>query len=100
MAVVEDRARGYLTAFPDRRIRALNWVEDGDTVVVECEWNGTHNGPLTLRDGSQLSATGQRCVFRLVSVIQVNDGKTVAHRTYWDQLPAMMQLGLVAPTKG
>lgn len=96
-AIVEQYRRD-LIAFPDRRVTALSWVGDGDTVVVEGEWSGTHSGPLTLLDGSQLPPSGQRLTFRLVGVFEVRDDKTVAHRAYFDQLPAVMQLGLVAPT--
>lgn len=93
-AIVEGYRRD-LIAFPDRRITKLKWVEDGDTVVVEGELTATHSGPLTLQDGSQVPPTGQQLLFPVVSVFEVRDDRTVAHRIYWDQLPTMMQLGLV-----
>lgn len=93
-----ERYRRDLATFPDRRITVHNWVEDGDTVVLEGEWSGTHSGPFTLPDGSQVPPTGQQLQIRLVSVFESKDGKIVAHRSYFDTLPTLMQLGLVAPT--
>lgn len=99
LEAVEDSARRSYAAFPDRRVEAHRWTEDGDTVVIEGEWSGTHKGAFPLPDGSQVPPTDQTLTFRLVSIFEVKDGKTVAHRLYWDQLPAMMQLGVIAPAK-
>lgn len=96
---IVDGYRLNLIAFPNRRVTALSWVEDGDTVVVEGEWSGTHSGPLTLPHGSEVPPTGHQLMFRLVAVFEVRDAKTVSHRIYFDQLPVMMQLGLVAPAQ-
>jgi steroid delta-isomerase-like uncharacterized protein len=95
---IVNRYRADLTAFPDRRLQVSKWVEEGDTVVVEYEWTGTHNGPLSLPDGAELAPTGQRITLLGVDVLEVRDGKTVAHRTYFDQLTVMIQVGVVAPT--
>ncbi|MGB8383958.1 MAG: nuclear transport factor 2 family protein [Dermatophilaceae bacterium] len=96
---IGDNYRRLRAGYPDLHIETLNWAEVGDTVVVEGELTGTHRALLTLTDGSQLPPTGQRITFRLASVFQLRDGKTVTLRTYYDQLPMMMQLGLVAPTR-
>ncbi len=93
------RYRADLTAFPDRRIQVSKWVEEGDTVVAEYEWSGTHTGPFSMADGSELAPTGQRITCTCVDVYEVRDGKTVTHHTYFDQLPIMMQAGVVALTQ-
>lgn len=92
------RMRDDLAAFPDRRINPSKWIEEGDTVAGEYEWTGTHTGPLSLPDGKELAPTGQQFTIRGVDIFEVRDGKTVAHRTYIDQLPIMIQAGVVAPT--
>ncbi|MGB8382670.1 MAG: ester cyclase [Dermatophilaceae bacterium] len=94
-----NRYRADRTAFPDRRIDVSKWVEEGDTVVAEYEWSGTHTGPLLLADGSELAPTGQHTTLMGVEVFEVRDGKTVTQHSYFDQLPAMMQAGVVAPTQ-
>lgn len=96
---IGDNYRRQRAGYPDLHIEALSWVEVGDTVVLEGELTGTHSALATLADGSQLPPTGQRLTFRLASVFQVQDDKTVTVRTYYDQLPMMMQFGLVAPTR-
>ena len=96
---ITSHYREDLTAFPDRQIQVSNWVEEGDTVVAEYEWSGTHSGPLWLPDGTELPPTGQRITLKCVDVYQVRDGKTVTHHSYYDLLPAMMQAGVVAPTQ-
>jgi len=95
-AIVE-RYRGDLTAFPDRRIKVSKWVEEGDTVVTEYEWTGTHTGPVSMPDGTELAPTGQQLTIHGVDIYEVREGKTVAHRTYYDPLPIMIQAGVVAP---
>lgn len=93
-----NRYRTDRAAFPDRRIQATKWVEEGDTVVIEYDWTGTHTGPLSLPDGTELAPSGQQFTIRGIDVWEVRDGKTVAHRTYFDQLPIMIQAGVVALT--
>ncbi|MGB8383891.1 MAG: ester cyclase [Dermatophilaceae bacterium] len=94
---VLNRVRADLAGFPDRRINPTKWVEEGDTVVVEYEFTGTNTGPYSIPDGGELAPTGQRMTLRGVDIFEVRDGKTAAHRTYYDRLPTMIQAGLVGP---
>ncbi|MGV1009590.1 MAG: ester cyclase [Dermatophilaceae bacterium] len=94
---VLERYRSDHAAFPDRRIDPSAWVEDGDTVVMEYQWSGTHDGPLALPDGTRLDPTGQQITLRCLDLFEVRDGKTISHRSYWDQLSSLAQLGLVPP---
>ncbi len=96
ITAIGDRYRRMRAGFPDQQVRVLRWVEDGDTVICEGEVTATHSGPLTLSDGSQLPPTGQRLTIQVATVFELRDGKTVAVRQYYDQLPVMLQLGVVA----
>jgi len=92
---IGERLRAERAAFPDQHMKPLVWVEEGDTVVVEYTWTGTHTGPAPLPDGAVLPPTGEQLTLAVVSVFQLRGDETVAHRMYWDQLPAMLQLGVV-----
>jgi predicted ester cyclase len=98
LAILDDDRR-MLTAYPDRRLNVSEWFESGHTVVIEGELTGTHNGPLTLPDGSQLRPSGQQITIPCAAIYQVSDDKTIARRLYYDAMPVLMQLGVVAPTQ-
>ena len=66
-----NRYRADLAAFPDRRINVTKWVEEGDTVVVEYEFAGTHTGPYSMPDGGELAPTGQRMTVRAVDIFEL-----------------------------
>jgi steroid delta-isomerase-like uncharacterized protein len=94
---IGERLREQQDAFPDRHLRPLRWVEDGDTVVLEYEFTGTHTGPFRLPDGTVLPATGQYVRFPAVSIFESRDEKCAAHTLYFDTVPMMVQLGVLAP---
>lgn len=98
-AAIAERLRRDRAAFPDLHIEPLGWVEGGDTVVVEYTWTGTNTGTFPLPDGSALPPTGEKLTITGVSVFEYRGEEMVAHRTYFDQLPAMVQLGVVAPVQ-
>ena len=47
-------------------------------------------------DGTQLPPTGQHVTFSVVIVSEMHDGQTTELRMYFDQLPMLMQLGVVS----
>jgi steroid delta-isomerase-like uncharacterized protein len=94
---IGERLREQQDAFPDRHLRPLRWVEDGDTVVLEYEFTGTHTGPFRLPDGTVLPATGQYLRFLAVSIFESRDEKCAAHTLYFDTVPMMVQLGVLVP---
>ena len=71
----------------------MTWVEEGDTIVVEYAWTGTNTGPLPLAEGGGATPTGEQVTFSVVSIFQGEE--VAAHRMYLNQLPAMIQLGVV-----
>src|SRR3954452_16925009 len=87
--------RVFFTAFPDARIRADSRVESGDTIVVEGHFTGTHTGPLASPAG-ELPPTGRQMDLRFADFFQAKDGRIVSHRTYFDQMELLTQLGMAA----
>jgi hypothetical protein len=62
-------------------------------------WSGPSAGPLRLRDGRRLEATGDR--FSIVGVGACgirDDGKLTSHRDFWDAGELVEQLTTAGPT--
>src|SRR5436190_5544653 len=52
---------GWLTAFPDFKIKVLNKVVTEDSIAVELEFSGTNTGPLKIgNDPNQIPATKKK----------------------------------------
>jgi steroid delta-isomerase-like uncharacterized protein len=73
-------------------------IEQGDTVVAEYTWRGTHTGPLTMPDGSVFPALGKVLSHDCVTIAEVKDGRFVALRDYFDLMVGLKQLGLMPET--
>ena len=84
-----------LTAAPDRLSRDVVLVADGEYVVEQARYVGTHTGPLRNPDGAEVPATGKPFDFPFVGIFQVRDGKIRSIRIYYDQLELLTQLGLI-----
>jgi predicted ester cyclase len=90
------RVRGDRVAFPDKRLTLQHLTVDDKTAVMECEFVGTHTGPWRMLDGTELPPTGQQVTFSVVIAADIRDGQVTQTRMYFDQLPLLAQLGLVA----
>jgi ketosteroid isomerase-like protein len=86
--------QAFLRAFPDGRIHRGRSVEDGDRVVVEGRFTGTHTGPLQTPAG-EIPPTGRPMALPFADVFRVVDGKVAQHRIYYDSAGLLAQLGLM-----
>ena len=87
-------AMAWLNAFPDARITVHHELVDGDWVVQEFTFSGTHEGTL-MSPAGEIPATHKTLNGRGVQIFRV-DGETVADtRLYFDQVQVMTQLGLM-----
>ena len=84
----------FFKAFPDAKIRIVNQAESGDTVITEGVYTGTHTGPLASPQG-EVPPTGRKIDLHFCDIFEVNGGKAVAHRLYFDNGEFMSQLGLM-----
>ena len=89
----------FRAAAPDNRIEALRTWQDGDTVIVEGVYTGTHTGPLA-GPGRVIPATGRSFTLPYVDIFQARDGKLVSHRMYWDNAMFLAQLGVLPAPAG
>lgn len=84
-----------LTAAPDRRSRDIVLLAEGDTVVEQARYTGTHTGPLRTADGAEIPPTGRKFEFPFVGIFRVEGGKIRSIEIYYDQFDLFMQLGLL-----
>jgi steroid delta-isomerase-like uncharacterized protein len=90
-----------VTAAPDRGSSDVVLVAEGETVVEQARYTGTHTGTWRSPDGTEIPPTGKNLDFPFVGVFRVQDGKINSIRIYYDQVEVLTQLGLVtAPTAG
>jgi steroid delta-isomerase-like uncharacterized protein len=90
---LRQMGEAFRTAAPDNRLEARHTWEDGDTVIVEGVYTGTHTGPLA-GPGGMIPPTGRPFVLPYVDLFQARGGKFVSHRMYWDNAGFLAQLGL------
>jgi steroid delta-isomerase-like uncharacterized protein len=83
---------GFDAAFPEATYRIDTLLESTASVAAEGIYAGTHNGPLSLRDGSSLEPTGREVSVPFVTMFRVVDGAIVSHRPYWNLTDFLNQL--------
>ena len=76
-------------AFPDFHAAPTLFVEEGDTVVMEADFSGTHQG---VYDGHK--PTGKSFKLRVVGVFRFNGDKIAMESIYFDRAAMFEQLGL------
>ena len=78
------------TAFPDQRNELVKMHHADDSIVVEFDVMGTHQGPLR-----GIEATGKEFTCRSLAIFEFDDADgIVCERVYFDVATIMGQLGL------
>ena len=72
-----------------------SFVEQGDDFADEWTFVGTHTGPLSLPDGTDVPPSGKRLEIRGMELVKVREGKIVVDNLYYDTSAVAVQLGLV-----
>jgi steroid delta-isomerase-like uncharacterized protein len=84
-----------VTAAPDRRSSDVVLFAEGEHVVEQARYTGTHTGTLRNPGGAEIPPTGKKLDFPFVGVFRVEDGKISSIRIYYDQIDVLTQLGLL-----
>ncbi len=84
---------GWAAAFPHSEAEFHSAVASGNTVVLELTWNVTHTGPMPTPNG-EVIGTGKTASVRAISVLEMENGKAVSCRQYFDMGTLLSQLGL------
>lgn len=91
-----EMARVWWNAFPDLSMSVRSVTVDGDTVVEEGVFSGTHTGAMPSPDGQMIPPTGRRVELAYADFFTVRDGVVVtSDRLYMDRLSMLEQLGLL-----
>ena len=93
---MRQTAEWLLAQFPDLRMTIEAMIAEGDTVAVRVLSEGTNLGPLN----GVVPPTGKRFRARQSHWYRVVDGKLVEHWATREDLPAMLQLGVIRPPGG
>lgn len=82
----------YAAAFSDTTFEIKELIAEGDKVVTRAIYRGTHTGELR-----GLAPTGKSFAIDAVLIDRLEGGKVVEHRSLFDMLGLMQQLGAVPP---
>ena len=86
---------GAMASFPDRRVRVLDLVADGDKVFVRLQVTGTNTGGAAFLGAPE--ANDAKIDFEMWGLYELRDGKVVSHAGLNDGVRAMMQVGSLKP---
>lgn len=79
-----------LPAFPDMQLPLLDFVAEGEKVLLRLKVQGTHTGPF-----GEMPATGRRIDIDVLDLFQIRDGVLIEHWALLDNLGMMRQLGAI-----
>ena len=88
-----ETVRGWKRAFPDEHGTITGVYTSGNTVALEVTWEGTQSGPMAMPDGQEFPPSNKRETVKSVQVIEVENGKMKALRTYFDLMTLLQQIG-------
>ena len=86
-------AEWLLAQFPDLHMTIEAMIAEGDTVAARILSEGTNLGPLN----GAVPPTGKRFMARQSHWFRVADDKLVEHWATREDLPTMLQLGIIQP---
>ena len=89
----------WFDACSDARTTTTRLIAEGDTVVEEGVFEGTHNGTLKTSMGD-IPATGRKIRGEYTTISTFRDGKAVEQKLYYDRMQLAEQLGLVPSATG
>ncbi len=99
-----DAIKGYFEqmrlTFPDAHIDVHNVIAEGNTVVVEYTFTGTHKGPMRTATGETIPPTNKTLSGPALDIgVADEKGQLKSLHQYFDTARGLQQLGLMpAPT--
>jgi predicted ester cyclase len=79
-----------MPAFPDMELPLLDFVAEGDEVLVRLKVKGTHTGPM-----GELAATGKKIDIDVMDLFKFKEGVLIEHWALLDNLTMSKQLGIL-----
>jgi steroid delta-isomerase-like uncharacterized protein len=102
-AVLRQVISAWRTAFPDLHFSVDVVIAEGDTVMCEATFRGTHLGELHLvppLEGPDLPPNGKSFQVKHIHRFRLRDGKIVEHFAVRDDLGMFQQLGHLRALSG
>ena len=90
---IKEYNQNFITAFPDARVEAKHLFAQGNFVIEEGVFTGTHNGTLKTPLGD-VPATGRKVKGEYVQIYEVDRGLVKKAQLMYDQVQLMTQLGM------
>jgi steroid delta-isomerase-like uncharacterized protein len=95
-----EAIKGYFEemrqTFPDAHIDVHNVIAEGNTVVVEYTFTGTHKGPMRTPTGEIIPPTNKKLSGPALDIGVADDkGQLKSLRQYFDTARGLQQLGLM-----
>lgn len=87
---ISQHVRGYMEAVPDCSLVVRDAFGDGERLLIEWTFTGTHTGDLP-----GLPARGERLELPGVSVCTLRDGLLAEERVYWDAATMLAAAGVL-----
>lgn len=84
-----------VTAFPNVHYELLDCVEKDDSLVLQWEATGNHQGYLF-----RIPATGLPVIMQGMSILKLENGKVKEGKIMWDLAGVLRQLGLLPQMHG
>jgi steroid delta-isomerase-like uncharacterized protein len=82
--------------FPDAHLDVHKMVAEGDTVVIEYTFTGTHKGPMLTPTGETIPPTNKVLTGPALDIAVIDDkGMLKSVRQYFDTARGLRQLGLM-----
>jgi predicted ester cyclase len=85
--------QNWVRAFPDARVEAKQIFSQGNAVIVEGVFTGTHDGTLKTPMGD-VPATGRKVKGDFIQIFEVDRGLVTRNHLMFDQVQLMTQLGM------
>ena len=85
--------QNWVRAFPDARVEAKQIFSQGNNVIVEGVFTGTHDGTLKTSMGD-VPATGRKVKGDFIQIFEVDRGLVKRNHLMFDQVQLMTQLGM------
>ena len=79
-----------VAAFPDLHVEVEDLVTDGGKVVTRYSVHGTHKGELM-----GIPPTGRQVSIGGIAIDRFENGQSIEHWEYYDQMGMMQQLGVI-----
>jgi predicted ester cyclase len=81
----------FYSAYPDLHTTIEDMIAEGDKVVTRLTFGGTHQGTF-----QGIPPTGKQVTITGIQILRIADSKLVEHRSEFDALGMMQQLGVIS----